>query len=166
MNSFIDCFKELEVQLAVITETWFGDSDELESNLDDLLHATGILTITRNRQSVNGVCYSGVAICYRASNVVLKDLKYWNPDNYETLMVAGSIKGHSRKLVVIAAYMPSGDRQGRGRACLDHIGEMISEAKRRFNEPMIVLAWDFNQWGIEQVVADYVDLLEAEAGPS
>ena len=37
VNSFIECFNEFDVQLAVITETWFGDSQGLEKDLDDLL---------------------------------------------------------------------------------------------------------------------------------
>ena len=57
VNSFIECFNELDVQLAVITETWFGDSKGLDKDLDNLLHATGIATISRNRSPVGGVCY-------------------------------------------------------------------------------------------------------------
>ena len=107
-----------------------------------------------------------MAIFYRSSRVQLRDLKYPNPENYKTIMAAGSIVGHTRKLVVIAAYMPPGDRQHRGRACLDHIGEVISEAKRKYNEPMIILAGDFNQWEIGRVVEDFVDMVEIDAGPT
>ena len=112
-QSFIDCFTELDVNLAIVTETWFGDSPDLQADLDDLLHATGIATIARNRPPKDGVSYGGVAVCYRASMMHLKDICYPNPDAFETLFAVGSIHGHSRRLVVIAAYMPPGDRVAR-----------------------------------------------------
>ena len=40
----------------------------------------------------------------------------------------------------------------------------ITEAKRRFDDPLILLAGDFNQWRIGDVVADFPDLLEAAVG--
>ena len=166
VNSFIDCFNELDAQLAIVTETWFGDSPRLEQDLDDLLYATGIAMLTKNRAPVGGVSYGGVAIAYRAASVQLQDLRYPNPDCFETIMAAGSMRGHSRKLVVIAAYMPPGDPVQRGRSCLKHISEMVSEAKRRFSEPMIVVSGDFNQWPIGNALADYVDLVEVDVGPT
>ena len=36
ISSFIDCFKEMEANIAVITETWFRDGPELDEALDDL----------------------------------------------------------------------------------------------------------------------------------
>ena len=166
VNSFIDCFNELDAQLAIVTETWFGDSPRLEQDLDDLLHATGIAMLTKNRAPVGGVSYGGVAIAYRAASVQLQDLRYPNPDCFETIMAAGSMRGHSRKLVVIVAYMPPGDPVQRGRSCLKHISEMVSEAKRRFSEPMIVLSGDFNQWTIGKSLEDYVDLVKVDVGPT
>ena len=31
-QSFIDCFTELDVNLATVTETWFGDSPDLQAD--------------------------------------------------------------------------------------------------------------------------------------
>ena len=43
MASFIENFKELEANLAVITETWLTDGQSLQTDIDDLLHGTCLL---------------------------------------------------------------------------------------------------------------------------
>ena len=148
INSFIDCFSETEAQLAIVTETWFGDSSELEGQLDDLLQATGIAMLCRNRPPVGGLCHSGVAIGYRASQMVLRELHWPNPENFEVICAAGNLRGHAKKVFVLAAYMPTGDPVARGRACLAHIRDMVQMAKQKYNEPLKVVAGDFNQWDI------------------
>ena len=52
-----------------------------------------------------------------------------NPEDYEVIYAAGSVEGSSRKLVVVAAYMPPGDVIPRGKACLSHIGNIVLDAK-------------------------------------
>lgn len=42
INSFIDTFKEMEACLAICTETWLKDGQELDDDIDDLLHGSGI----------------------------------------------------------------------------------------------------------------------------
>ena len=152
------------MRLAIITETWFGDMPALEQDLEDLLLSTEIATITRSRPPVGGVSYGGVAIMYRAASITLRDMKYPNPEGFETIYAAGSIRGYSRKLVVIAAYMPPGDRVPRAKACIRYINEMVSEAKQKFSEPMIVLVGDFNHWPIQEAMADFVDVKEIRVG--
>ena len=49
MNSFIDCCRELDSKLAIVTETWFSSSEEHDQDLDDVLQSTGIAMITKNR---------------------------------------------------------------------------------------------------------------------
>ena len=66
--------------------------------------------------------------------------------------------------LVVAAYMPPGDSVQRGKACLAHIGRIVLDAKRRYNEPMIVVASDFNQWDIKSALDDYVNLEKVDAG--
>ena len=42
MNSFVECFKEMEAHVAIVTETWLQDGLELEDLKDDLLHERGL----------------------------------------------------------------------------------------------------------------------------
>ena len=165
ISSFIDCFKELDASVAVVTETWLADGPSLAEDVDDLLHGTGIALLTRNREpAVNGVCHGGVAIAYRAANVTLKKLDLSNENRHEVLVATGAVSGHSRKLVVIAAYMPPGDTAQRSRSCLEYITDIIVNMKRRYSEPLIVLSGDFNQWRVQDAVEDFSDLAEVRVG--
>ena len=46
------------------------------------------------------------------------------------------------------------------------MAESIIEAKRRYREPYIVVAGDFNQWGIAATLADFNEVKEADVGPT
>ena len=98
-------------------------------NLDDLLQATGIAMLVRNRTLAGGLAHGGAAIAYRASEMTLRVLEWPNPDDFEVLCAAGNLKGFARKVFVVAAYMPPGDRVPRGKACLAHIRDVIQMAK-------------------------------------
>ena len=62
--------------------------------------------------------------------------------------------------------MPPGDDPARGRACLAHINEAVAEVKSKLDEPLLVIAGDFNQWDAAGALEDFVDLKEVEVGPS
>ena len=78
----------------------------------------------------------------------------------------GTVPGHSRKILVLACYIPPGDNAQRGNACLEFIEDLIIHLKRKYSNPFIVTGGDFNQWKIEDVMADFPDLSEAEVGPT
>ena len=49
IDSLITCFDELDLSFAVITETWFKDSVQLEDDLIDLRGRAGLGMLTKNR---------------------------------------------------------------------------------------------------------------------
>ena len=55
---------------------------------------------------------------------------------------------------------------GRGKAALDFMAGTVAEMKRRFDNPIIVVGGDFNQWDIGKALEDFPDLLEALVGPT
>ena len=48
--SLIDCFDELELHFAVITESWLADSELLENDLIDLESGTDLKAVYKNRK--------------------------------------------------------------------------------------------------------------------
>ena len=167
MNSFIDMFKEMEASISIITETWLKDSLELQDDVDDLLHGSGIGLITLNlRAGRRGVAHGGVAVAYRAAVIGMKQVRISNPRNFEVLVCVGSVEGRARKLVTIAAYVPPGYDVRRGKDCLNYIADAVIEVKRKYREPFITIAGDFNQWDIAAALSDFVDIEEAPVGPT
>ena len=53
-----------------------------------------------------GLSHGGVAIGYRASEMLLKEVSWPNPEEFEVICAAGSLRGHSKKVFILAAYMP------------------------------------------------------------
>ena len=62
--------------------------------------------------------------------------------------------------------MPPGDVAARGNNCLDFITDLVIQYKRKYSNPYVVVGGDFNQWKIDEALADFVDLSEAPVGPT
>ena len=105
MDSLLECMEEIEVSLAVVTETWFRDSRMVEEVADLSLGAdVGLLYRNRNL-CPNRVTYGGVAILWRDTAGHFKQLDFPNPYKHEILVAAGSLRGQCGKLVVVC-YLP------------------------------------------------------------
>ena len=89
-----------------------------------------------------------------------------NPDAFEVLAAVGTVPGHAKKVLVVACYLPPGDSSSRGNGCLDFIEDLIVKLKRRYSDPYIVVGGDYNQWKVEEVIADFVDISEVPVGPT
>ena len=70
INSFIDCFANMEAAIRVITKTWLTDGPELEKDIDDLCLGAGIGLLCLNRKpNDKGFSHGGVAISFRKSAI-------------------------------------------------------------------------------------------------
>ena len=123
LNSLIDCYEELEVDVGIITETWFKDGPDLDQELSDLELGAGIGSVVLNREpnATTGVAHGGVAVLYKKRIGSFKKIDFPNPDKFEVLPVVGSLKGQARKIVVLATYIPPNYTVPRGSACLEYV---------------------------------------------
>ena len=162
----LDCFEGLGVDVAVLTETWFGEETAAELS-EDLSGGSGLSSLTLNRgPNERGVCYGGVAVVWREAFGAFKRVSLKNPDSFEVLPVAGSVKGHRRKFCVVACYLPPGYNRERGNKALNYIEDVVVQLKRKFQDPYIAIAGDFNQWRIQESTSNFADLSEVEVGPT
>ena len=121
----------------------------------------------RNRKSITAYSDNGgVAVLWRKNVCNMRRLEFPNPDDFEVLPVAGGLRGNSRKMVVIGCYLPPSYNKRRGEEALVYINNLVVPVKRKFTDPFIVLAGDFNQWRIGEALADFPDLREAPVGPT
>ena len=167
IDSLVQCFSELDVDIAVITETWLKDGDALSEDLKDLEMGAGISSLVLNRApNSRGVSHGGVGIFYKNTLGSFKKISLANPEKFEILPSIATIKGSARKLVVVAAYMPPNYAVPRARQCLEYIENAIIDIRRTYRDPYIVVAGDFNQWEIEQALAEFQDIKEVTVGPT
>ena len=167
VSSLITAVEELDVDLAIITETWFSKGDNLRTECERLLLGHGLETITRNRE-LNNTClaHGGVAIILKSSATRPKTIDFPNPESYEVLAVSTPLVGIKRKLFIIAAYVPPGYNVARGRGCLQHIADLKLHIKDNDNAPLICVAGDFNQWEIDTYREEFPELVEVISGPT
>ena len=164
LNSLLDCFNEFEADFAVLTETWLKDS-AVEPLVEELSGGSGLGILTRNREATNnGVAYGGVAVVWRESVGRTSEIKYKNKDGYEVMVAASSIKGQARKLVIVACYIPPGYSKVRGAGALAYVEDLVVDLKRRYKDPFVVVAGDFNQWRIGGALENFVDIKEVDVG--
>lgn len=154
----------MKISCGIITETWLTDGEGLDEDIEDLLLGLGIKLHCLNRAANDkGFSHGGVAVFHQNEAM---NLKLHNPGKYEVLMVAGTVKGYSRKLVMIACYLPPNYKTARARRAMDYIAGCVTKAKRDYTDPFVVVAGDFNQWQVQDVLEDFVDMEEARLGPT
>ena len=107
ISSFIDCFSDMNAALGIITETWLADGADLQDDIDGLALGTGLKLICKNREvnEISGLAHGGIAIVFRESMLSLREVRLHNPGRLEVMMAAGTIKGSTRKIAVIACYL-------------------------------------------------------------
>ena len=165
MSSLIDCFSDLSASIGIISETWLTDGESLEKEVSDLVLGTGLQMLHQNRPpNQRGFSHGGVAVVYRETAMTLKKKRLHNPRNLEVMVATGSIKGCVRKVVVVGCYIPPNYSVPQGRSTMDFICGVISDIKREMDDPYIIVAGDFNQWKIHEVLADFPDLQEHAVG--
>ena len=150
----------------MITETWIADQNDKDL-AQDLSLGAGLGMLSRGRHKNNrGVAHGGVAVVWKEGEVNMRKIKMnvRNDDDFEVLTVAGSMTGHSRKLVVVACYLPPNYCKKKGQAALEYIAEVIVEVKKKYKDPYLFIAGDFNQWKIEEPLQDFMDIREVEVG--
>ena len=162
--SFIQCFINLSLVLAIVTETWFADGSRLELETENLLlgHGLRLQTLNRPPHHLSGVSYGGVAIVTRENCSRSSVVRFPNPENFEVLPVCLTIPEIQQKLFVVAAYVPPNYLVARGKLCLSHISDLVFHIKNTNPNPLILVAGDFNQWDLAGALAEYCDMVEVQ----
>ena len=151
--------------VAVVTETWLKDGPGLQADMEDLRERAGLGMMVRNRRArESGVAYGGVACIWKESLGNFTEVKMKNPDGYEVLTCAGSLAGYRRKLVIIGVYIPPNYTKNRAVGAMDYVADAVVGVKRKYSDPFIIIAGDFNQWKISEYLEEFVDIKEAPVG--
>ena len=97
---------------------------------------------------------------------MFREVEFRNPEGYEMLVAAGSVKGRMMKFLVMACYIPPNYSKQKGSGALEFIENVLIELKRRYNDPYLVVAGDFNQWRVEDYLDSFPDMSEIGVGPA
>ena len=121
----------------------------------------------RGRRAANtALAMKGLASHGKRTSGPSKKIDFPNDWDFEILIAAGSLKGHTRILEVVTCYLPPEYTKPIGDSALDHITEVFVFLKREYRVPYIVVAGDYNQQSINKTLLDFPFIQEAPVGPT
>ena len=75
-----------------------------------------------------------MAILYQSASCLFEKLAANNPDDHEVLVGLGTLPRHSRKMVVVAYYIPPGLNVPAEKKCMDYITDTVLHVKRKYRD--------------------------------
>ena len=96
--------EELSTDIAVVTETWFQDSQVVSDTIEDFRNKNGVGCIRRDRRT--GARDGGVAIFYDETKIEMTRARIPH-SKHEVVAAIGRRAGQRRKVLTIATYIPT-----------------------------------------------------------
>ena len=93
VESLYDCCEEKNLDLALLTETWYQSDRTLQDKLEEYSNRSSLGALVRNRAAIanNGRQYGGVAFVFRKSTSNFEHFPLVNHDNHEVLAKVGKV---------------------------------------------------------------------------
>ena len=159
--SLVENFNELELCLFAITETWLGNSREVNHNIRDLVNSSNIDMLHKNRKTRGG----GVALAYNNTLAKFSQVSLRN-NSFELLCCKGKINSLARPLIVFVVYLPPKMSADSLRAFCTTLADGIELVKSNYDDPFILITGDFNKKSISPALCDFPDIVLVDPVPT
>lgn len=117
------------------------------------------------KNRLDGRKRGGIAIVFNKHKLTLNEYKI-QAGQAEIVAAVGKICGIQRKIVVIATYIPPKTKANQVTELMSKISDTILRVKTDYNDPVILLAGDFNQKNYAAAVEYYPDIKLASQFPT
>ena len=162
IDSLIDMFREKELHVAMVTETWFQNDRYTRGELSDITAAENLEFICKNRDKKRG---GGVAIVFDRNKSNFKKIQI-SGNKYELVGAVGNIAGVTRKVVFYSLYIPPNQTAEVTRGLFVCLGDTIEKMKQEYIDPFIIIGGDTNKRDVSQALADFPDIKVELSGPT
>ena len=164
MNSLIDYMRELDTAVAIVTESWLKPGRQLDEDIDDLTKAENLGLIHCSRRTNRGRnAGGGVALVYNKEKIDITEYKA-KKANAELVCAIGKIPKLTRKIFIVGIYISPRVRSKQYHLMLEAVSDVILKVKTELENPLIILAGDFNHTNIEEATEDYPDMMTVSTG--
>ena len=174
IKSLVENFELLNLNAALITESWLSNGKTLQNDLFDLEHGTGLAMICKNRNNRTRVVSrtgggpkrgGGVAIVFHKHRMNLREQKI--PANkYEMVCGSGTVAGNKRRVFLIAVYVPPKTKSSTFSELCECIINFINKMKSENSDPLFMIGGDFNKRDLAPVTDCFPDLNTHDTPPS
>ena len=166
IHDLIINFEELDLNVAIISESWLKEGKKLRNDLDDLEFGSNLRTIHKSRKSRRGrTAGGGICIIFNKSKIHLKERNIRRGKS-EIVCATGNIPTVARKVLVFGIYIPPNIKAKQAHNALESLSNAIGQAKIEYSDPLIIIEGDFNQWNVGEAIHDYTDITVLKTGPT
>ena len=158
LPSLADHFEDLELDFAIITETWFYKTPALDKLVCDAdrEHNLGMINNIRTRRGRLNIG-GGVSIVYNKKRINCTELNV-KRSGHEIAVARLKIKNESRPIIVIGTYLSTRLTRPQAEVGVKTLSAIIGKFKTELDNPRIVLGGDFNGFSTGTIRDDYPDL--------
>ena len=161
IESLIETFREAELTLACVSETWLKNRKSTKEAIADVESSQKISAIVRNRQGKRG---GGVAIFYDTNKMTLTEIR--TATKFEYVCAKGRAACSRRDFFVVSFYIPPNYKAAQTEEMLKEIADHIGKARRDMDRPYVVLAGDANKRNLLPAHEDFCDIKLLPVCPS
>ena len=162
IDSMYDMFNELDVSVAVITETWSKDNENYKRIKERSEHEHGLSIIAKHRPGRKKG--GGVFIVAKNNCVEAKEYKLKN-SRFEIVVTKCKIIGINRPLFIFGMYVSTALKKADVLSMFEMTNEEVLKIKTKEKDPMFVFAGDFNRNDVTPLIGDYEDIEEYKNSP-
>lgn len=106
MTCLVENFNELELDVAIVAESWLKEGAAPNKDLTDLEHGEGIRVIHKSRKSQKGRnAGGGIAIVYNKSKIKLSNRPMPGCGKTELVCADGKLHDNKRTVIVYGVYV-------------------------------------------------------------
>ena len=134
--------KELELDLALVSETWLRNDCTSKTMFEDLEDRDKISVIRKDREAERAA--GGVAIFANSEKIELSKCQL-PKSRFQVVAAIGRRRGQRRKMLVICIYIPPWYKADESKECLEHLEGLIAMLTKRYRDPYILVGGDFNE---------------------
>ena len=163
-------FDELDLQFAIITESWLKDGSTLDRDIIDLEHGTQLKIIYKNRpvraaraRQVGG----GVSIIYNKNLCSLRERRIASR-KFELVVATGKINGLNRSVAIFAVYIQPRMKVDELEALRELIADTIIQMKANphGDDPIFFIGGDLNHRDLGPAFDNLIDITRVNYDPT
>ena len=162
IDSLYDVFTELELDLAIISESWTKPGGNFDRLVERSKHDFGLSTVWKHRPGRRKG--GGVMIVSRDSNLHLEEYRL-RRNGFEICAAKGKLVNVNRPVFVFSVYFSTAMKKAEADGMSEFISEEILRIKTAERDPIIIIGGDFNKISTTGITEDYVDIEEMKTTP-
>ena len=166
--SLVAYFEELELGLALITESWLADGSRLDQDIAELEHGTDMSVLYKNRPlkpNSRRRTSGGVALVYNKIKCQFKEVRLKN-NRFEMICARELLMDWTEKSLLLDLYMEPRMKVGTVEEIKSLLMDFILQEKAASNDPVFLIGGDMNKKDIVGAFDNYVDIIEVDHGPT